>query len=82
MSNVRQTVVKLPRVADDTCCGVHDPLQLVRQGLYNESNAPVTSVTHLRDLYKYSERELKPASHCLACRHTYLLTYLSLIICL
>jgi len=21
--------VKLPRVADDTCCGVHDPLQLV-----------------------------------------------------
>jgi len=23
MSNVRQTVVKLPCVADDTCCGVH-----------------------------------------------------------
>jgi len=30
MSNVRQIVVKLPRVADDTCCGVHDLLQLRR----------------------------------------------------
>jgi len=30
MSNVCQIVVKLPRVADNTCCGVHDPLQLVR----------------------------------------------------
>jgi len=41
MSNVRQTVVKLPRIADDTCCGVHDPLQLVRHPFGAPASRPL-----------------------------------------
>jgi len=48
MSNVRQTVVKLPRVADDTCCGVHDPLQLVRHRFRCTSQQAIAVVNAAR----------------------------------
>jgi len=41
-------VVKLPRVADDTCCGVHDPLQLVRHRFRCTSQQAVAVVNAAR----------------------------------